>query len=197
MLDYSTIVKGIVLLSWGIVILVSVANPLTLMFRRFLRRIFSKLGEIPYLILLALMLLSTLLLAYSLRERILSHRLSLPPAADYAGVLILLSGFFLDFWATSSLGWKAVLNIPTAVGSEGMRRLTREGAYAFSRNPLYVGDALIVAGLLLLTGYASLILLLVIYLAHVLVQVRLEEHELTETFGKEYYGYMRTVPRFL
>lgn len=197
MSDYSTIVEGIVLLSCGIVVFVSAANPLTLMFRRFLRRVFSKSGEISYIILLALMLLASLLLAYSLRESILSHRLSLPLAAKYAGVPILLSGFFLDSWATSSLGWKAVLNIPTVIGSKDTGGLVTGGAYAFSRNPLYVGDALIVAGLLLLTGYASLILLLAIYLAHVLVQVRLEEHELTETFGKGYYDYMRTVPRFL
>jgi protein-S-isoprenylcysteine O-methyltransferase Ste14 len=78
------------------------------------------------------------------------------------------------------------------------RRLVVRGPYRFSRNPMYVGAALVLAGVSLffessaLAGYTALFLI-VVYLF-----IRLyEEPTLRGTFGEEYEAYCREVGRWL
>jgi len=97
-----------------------------------------------------------------------------------------------------------------AVGSvEGIRRrgdhshiaadvLIRDGIFAWSRNPLYLGNWLIVCGLVLVANNRWWYLLVLpaftgIYAAIVLA----EEDFLARKFGREYEAYRATVNRFL
>lgn len=106
---------------------------------------------------------------------------------DGVGVLIALLGQLLRFWAWGS-------NAQTGKGGVRIR-----GPYTLMQHPLYTGNLLITAGLLvifhnpwayLLCGFSMLLLY------H--TSVELEEQRMRRRFGEEYSGYtVRSVPRFL
>jgi protein-S-isoprenylcysteine O-methyltransferase Ste14 len=76
--------------------------------------------------------------------------------------------------------------------------LIRGGVFAHTRNPLYVGDLLIVCGLVLIAscqwGY---VLVLPMFLGVYWAIVLAEEDFLRQKFGQEYVAYCRTVNRFV
>lgn len=72
-----------------------------------------------------------------------------------------------------------------------------DGPFALSRNPVFVGQALLFFGLFLVfPGIVSLALTGALFVA-IHLQVRIEERVLTATLGEPYVGYMRRVPRWL
>jgi protein-S-isoprenylcysteine O-methyltransferase Ste14 len=77
-------------------------------------------------------------------------------------------------------------------------RLVCEGVFAHSRNPLYLGNFLMVSGLILIWNapLAYLIILPSFGIA-LLSIVRAEERFLSRRFGEEYTEYCARVPRFL
>ena len=77
-------------------------------------------------------------------------------------------------------------------------RLVTTGAYRFSRNPMYLGFALltVAAGLMLETWWPVLLLPAAIALLQVVVIAR-EEQYLARRFGQEYIDYCRRVRRWL
>ena len=77
-------------------------------------------------------------------------------------------------------------------------RLVCEGVFAHSRNPLYLGNFLIVTGLLIMwnSPLADLVVLTILG-ASLLSIVRAEEQFLVGRFGEEYVGYCKRVPRFI
>jgi protein-S-isoprenylcysteine O-methyltransferase Ste14 len=77
-------------------------------------------------------------------------------------------------------------------------QLVCDGIYAHSRNPMYVGNFLLLAGLALI--YHAWIVYLValpLYILAILTIVKSEEEFLHRKFGSEYEAYCRRVPRFL
>jgi protein-S-isoprenylcysteine O-methyltransferase Ste14 len=114
--------------------------------------------------------------------------------SDLAGLLVTLAG-------------QAVRGVvmgfaPIQRGGERGRvhanRLVREGLFAHCRNPLYVGNLLILAGLLIVHGnpWVVALLLLAGFFGYSAI-VAAEEAFLRERFGKRYREYCRTVPRWL
>ncbi|MBR9976353.1 MAG: isoprenylcysteine carboxylmethyltransferase family protein [Bacteroidetes bacterium] len=85
-------------------------------------------------------------------------------------------------------------------GSVGASRLVTSGPFAFTRNPLYVGNILIYTGVgvmsMALFPWLQLGALLWFVFQYTLI-VREEEDFLREKFGKEYEAYCVRVPRFL
>ena len=75
-------------------------------------------------------------------------------------------------------------------------RLVRGGVYGLSRNPMYVGNALIAIGLTMVMsaplGYATIIPLFLFVYAAIIAA---EEQYLRHTFGAEYDDYCAQVPR--
>jgi len=77
-------------------------------------------------------------------------------------------------------------------------RLVCEGIYAHSRNPMYVGNFLLLAGLVII--YHSLAVYLLafpVYLLGIWSIIKSEEEFLANRFGSEYEDYCRRVNRFL
>jgi protein-S-isoprenylcysteine O-methyltransferase Ste14 len=76
--------------------------------------------------------------------------------------------------------------------------LIRTGVYTVSRNPLYVGDWMIVCGLVLIANcrWWYLLVLPGFTLAYLAIVVA-EEDYLVRKFGNEYRAYLATVNRFL
>lgn len=119
----------------------------------------------------------------------------LPPAGslffdvitDGVGTLIALAGQLLRFWAWGS-------NAQT--GKWGVR--TR-GPYALMQNPLYLGNLLIVFGLLVIFNNPWAYLLCGLpFVVTYHASVTLEEARMGRRFGEDYVRYATTrVPRFL
>lgn len=78
------------------------------------------------------------------------------------------------------------------------KRLVTDGIYAWTRNPIYVGNWLIAMGMFVLSGMGALSCVLgTLLLLHYLRVVQAEERMLERAFGEAYTEYRATVPRFL
>jgi protein-S-isoprenylcysteine O-methyltransferase Ste14 len=81
---------------------------------------------------------------------------------------------------------------------ESTPEIISSGVYRFSRNPMYVGMALVQAGIGIGWGNAWLLLLVPVSLAIVYaIAVRHEEAYLGAKFGESYLAYKRSVRRWL
>jgi protein-S-isoprenylcysteine O-methyltransferase Ste14 len=111
------------------------------------------------------------------------------------GVLVLLIGVFILMWCVVEF---YVSGRGTLAPWDPPRCLVAVGPYKFTRNPMYVGVALILAGWAilfsswLLTAYAVLVLVAF----HVRV-IAGEEPRLARTFGGDWDSYRARVPRWL
>jgi protein-S-isoprenylcysteine O-methyltransferase Ste14 len=119
------------------------------------------------------------------------------------GVLLIVS-VLVGVWAVGQMGWARVLFaaalFPPGQGAEEHhipQRLVVIGPYRYVRNPLYVTDMTLMLGAALLAQSWGLLLLLALYIAQLVMQLRLEERELRSRFGETYVRYCRLVPRFI
>ena len=105
------------------------------------------------------------------------------------GTLLLADSVFLRF-AREGRGTLAPIDPP--------RFVVRGGAYRFTRNPMYVANLAILAGIaitfrsLAVVGWAVFMAL-----AFQLFVISYEEPNLRDTFGESYEVYQREVPRWL
>ena len=77
-------------------------------------------------------------------------------------------------------------------------RLVNTGVYTFSRNPMYLGFALILLGwLVMLANIAAMILLPVFVFYLTQFQIKPEERFLSQKFGTEFDEYRRRVRRWI
>ena len=86
-------------------------------------------------------------------------------------------------------------------GKEGKvyaSKLVQGGVYALTRNPMYVGNAMIAIGVAMVTGTPGAYLVLIpLFLFIYQAIVAAEEAYLRGRFGREYEAYCAQVPRFL
>ncbi|WP_435335939.1 methyltransferase family protein [Haloarchaeobius sp. TZWWS8] len=75
--------------------------------------------------------------------------------------------------------------------------LYTEGAYAYSRNPQYVGMLIGLVGFTLLCNSALVAVLAGAHFGWVLLLPRAEEPHLASVYGTEYRSYRRRTPRFV
>ncbi len=76
-------------------------------------------------------------------------------------------------------------------------RLLTTGPYAFSRNPMYVGQLVYLAGLVLATRSPIAMVFLVRRALRLGAQVQIDEERLERLFGEQYRAYRGRVPRWL
>jgi len=112
----------------------------------------------------------------------------------YLGVLPLLMGVLLNLWSSNFFN-----KVKTTVKPfERSSHLITEGLYRYSRNPMYLGMALILLGLALLLGSITPVLVTPVF---VWVMARkfidIEEKALEETFGDDYREYRKRVRRWI
>lgn len=76
--------------------------------------------------------------------------------------------------------------------------LVREGVFRYTRNPMYLGLALLLAAWgLFLASAAALVLVLVFIVYMTVFQILPEERTLREKFGREYETYLASTRRWL
>ena len=82
--------------------------------------------------------------------------------------------------------------------SRNVQRLVTYGAFAWMRNPLYVGNFLIWVGFVVGSGVLWFLpVAVVLFAIEYALIVRYEEGVLESTFGAEYVAYKRSTPRWI
>jgi protein-S-isoprenylcysteine O-methyltransferase Ste14 len=113
---------------------------------------------------------------------------------DLVGVLVALTGQIIR---VTVIGYAYIVR-GGAKKQLAAPRLVREGFYAHSRNPMYLGNFLLLLGLALIYNAPLVYLIgLPACVAGLWAIVRAEEEFLRGQFGAEYEDYCRTVNRFL
>ncbi len=113
--------------------------------------------------------------------------------SDLFGLMLTVSGAGLALWAQLHMGrsWR----IGAAEGESGA--IVDSGPFAFSRNPAFVGQALLFTGLFLVRpGVVELVFALAVLVA-IALQVRIEEGVLRRDLGEPYLAYQRRVNRWV
>ncbi|MDJ1463913.1 isoprenylcysteine carboxylmethyltransferase family protein [Nitratireductor sp. GZWM139] len=119
-----------------------------------------------------------------------------PPLSDllFAIGWLLIAGFvFIDLQAMRTLHRAGTAILPT----RGADTLVTSGPFSFSRNPIYLGNSMLTAGIGLLAGNAWFFASLIVacFLTQKLA-IEPEEKHLGLRFGKKYRDYQKRVRRW-
>lgn len=143
-----------------------------------------------------LSLLVVLVLASIWLDRILPIHISIPsPTNLILGILLLLIGLSLSGWPILSFirarGSPVPINPP--------KSLVVKGLYAYIRNPMVLGNIVILFGVGILLSSFSLIFIFapLFILLNFFYLKTIEEREMEKKFGQEYLEYKKEVPMFL
>ena len=116
------------------------------------------------------------------------------PKTLLLGFFIVMIGEFLRLWGVAIAGSET-----RTTGPVGGTFLITTGPFAHVRNPLYLGNMLIYAGVGVMSN-ALFPWLIIVALAYFFFQysliVSLEEEHLAVAYGEEYQRYRASVPRF-
>ena len=110
-------------------------------------------------------------------------------------VLIACLGLGLDLAAMHAMRHSRTNILP----HRGTDHLVSDGVFAFSRNPIYLGNTVLLAGLALTLAWPWLLATTAVAVAVVLVDhlaIRREERHLTACFGPAFTQYAQRVPRW-
>ena len=136
----------------------------------------------------------TLLVASTLLDMLVPWELPLSPRARLSGFAIVAAGLALDVWAMLTLMRARTTIMP----HRGSVALVTDGPYRFSRNPIYLGNTALLAGVGVLFG--SWWVVAAAFLATGIVwvlAVRREEAHLAARFGPVWDDYARRVNRWI
>lgn len=118
----------------------------------------------------------------------------LGPAFTWIGWALVGAGIALILWAALQFRRAATTIIPGKAPSA----LVSGGPYRYSRNPIYLADVLILAGIALIVG-SPLALLLVVPFQQVMLRLFIlpEEAILERDLGRAYTDFKVRVPRWI
>jgi len=111
------------------------------------------------------------------------------------GLLLILLGESIRFWGVSYAGGE------TRTTNVGASRLVTDGPFGYVRNPLYTGNMILYAGVVLVAGGPWMWYLLLAAIVFFGIQysliISLEEETLHDMFGEAYTEYKEHVPRII
>jgi len=112
------------------------------------------------------------------------------PVVWILGLIMFAAGFGLRCWAQRHFKYR--------LRSEGEHQLAVTGPFAYYRNPVYIGNLLLLTGVTVLCELIWAVPFVVLWggLVYALA-VRFEEFRLAKRFGAEYRNYCAAVPRWL
>jgi len=106
------------------------------------------------------------------------------------GAVFVVLGQALRFWAVGCIGRYRGENV-------GALSLTTWGPYAFIRNPLYAGNALIGLGWGIMAGFLAVVIFVITFvLLYTVLIIPYEESFLAKKFGAEYSRYKEMTGSF-
>ncbi len=116
------------------------------------------------------------------------------PAFQLAGAALILAALALDVWASLSFR-KAKTTILPHRGSDA---LVTSGPFQFSRNPIYVGNVMILVGVgLMARSLWPIILAPALAIAVQKLAIEREEAHLSARFGAQWEDYAQRVRRWV
>jgi protein-S-isoprenylcysteine O-methyltransferase Ste14 len=116
------------------------------------------------------------------------------PASALVGAAVLLIGLGMDVAGVATV----LVHRTTIVPHRPVAKLITNGIYGLSRNPMYTGLAIMVAGGALVAGtWWPLVILPLALLAVKQLAIEPEETYLAERYGSIYDDYRRRVRRWL
>jgi protein-S-isoprenylcysteine O-methyltransferase Ste14 len=111
------------------------------------------------------------------------------PVLIMAGLLATLSGLWQFKRAQTTVD-------PTH--PDKASNLVTAGIYQYTRNPMYLGMALVLSAAVLKSGFVLSLILLPLFIWYMTrFQIKPEERAIEEIFGEEYVNYKRQVRRWL
>lgn len=115
------------------------------------------------------------------------------PASGAVGHLLAVAGAMLAWAAQVSMGasWRV------GVQDEAVGTLVTGGLYDLSRNPTFVGQLLLLAGVALAVPSSLGLLAVLLFWSSAATQVRSEERTLGRILGEPYRRYKDAVPRWI
>ena len=118
----------------------------------------------------------------------------LRPQVTIAGIVVILLGAALRWWAIFTLGRYFTF----VVAVRATQSVVQSGPYRFVRHPSYTAILIMLLGVgMTLVNWASLVVILAGGLIGLLYRVRMEERALIEALGQPYVDYMRHTKRFI
>ena len=105
------------------------------------------------------------------------------------GVILVILGILLNSMAIMNLGYKY-----SDTNTGNTDKLVTTGIYAYTRNPMYFGQGIIVVGLFIVFPLTVLLILVLLFVFALYSRAKTEEKELYEKFGVEYIRYRADVP---
>jgi protein-S-isoprenylcysteine O-methyltransferase Ste14 len=120
-------------------------------------------------------------------------RLELPWGMRLFGGLVLTAGIVLNVVATSQFERRHTSVSPSTAPAA----LVTDGVFSVSRNPMYLGIALILGGAALSLATPAGFLTVPTFVAWVGILIREEEERLEALFGDAFLAYRGRVPRWL
>lgn len=112
----------------------------------------------------------------------------------FAGAAVAGLGLALDLGAMSAMRRARTNILPHRAADQ----LVTDGVFAFSRNPIYLGNTMLLIGIGLVLG--SVWMIGGAFVAALLcdrLAIRREEHHLRARFGEAFAAYARRVPRWI
>jgi protein-S-isoprenylcysteine O-methyltransferase Ste14 len=103
------------------------------------------------------------------------------------GLFLFGLGWALRMWAQKHLGYRLHIT----------RSVTTSGPYALVRNPIYIGNTLIILGVVAMSGVLWMMPVALLWCGLVYAGVvRYEEQQLSRRYGGEYLDYLAVVHRW-
>jgi protein-S-isoprenylcysteine O-methyltransferase Ste14 len=161
------------------------------------KRGFDRAIELAFVVGLAIWITELALYAFRSDFRIfrspLDATLITSVPAKLVGVLLLSAGLAIFVWALASFGdsWRV------GIDQRKPGELVTKGAFAFSRNPIFMSLDLYLVGTFLINGTMIFLLFTIIVVAGIHYQIRNEERFLTSHYGQAYWDYCARTERYL
>lgn len=112
----------------------------------------------------------------------------------YLGIILLFFGSWVRWWSIKTLG----KYFTTTISVDTDHTVVDHGPYRFVRHPSYTGLIIMTLGLgLLITNWASVCTLVIVFLAGLWYRIKTEENLLTAILGAPYIEYCQRVPKRL
>lgn len=121
--------------------------------------------------------------------------IQLPYADDFQWMGLVILGVAMVWTIIAQGNMKDSWRV--GIDSERKTELITEGLFRYSRNPIFLGMLLVLAGLFLVTPNAATLIFWVVGYILIQVQIRLEEEYLRRQHGKLYDEFCQRVPRRL
>jgi len=115
-------------------------------------------------------------------------------ALRIAGAVLVLAGIALMLWAVAHFRRHNTSVVPHQLPD----RIITTGPFARSRNPIYLGDVLVLIGVILWQGAFVCLVLVPVFMAILLRRfIAPEEARMKQNFAGEYDAYTEITPRWL